>query len=160
MDEEIQKKGMSTGAKVGIACGIGCLVIIIGIIIASFLGYRFFMGKVDEMTAEFKEIGFETEVKGQAIEVTEEINEPTIFIGQSVIIIGDCKTDMAIIAQMADIYGKVEGKVYFRGQMISIQRGAELLNGLDVKAQVVTNYGKIDGEITGEYQAIDNKGDQ
>lgn len=153
-----QKKGMSTGAKVGIGCGVGCLVIVIGIIIAGYVGYRFVLGKVDEFTAEFKQLGFENQVKGQVVEITEEINEKTVYIGQSVRILGDSRADIAIIAQMAEIHGRVEGKVYFRGQMIAIQPNAELLNGLDVYAQMVTNEGRIDGGITGQYQAIDGEG--
>jgi hypothetical protein len=156
MNDENKKKGMSTGAKWGIGCGIGCLTLIIIIAIAAFIGFRYVKGKVESITQELKQIGFEKEVKGQMLEVRDDITEPTIYIGQGVKILGNCKTDLAIIAQMAEIHGKVDGKVYFRGQVLVIQPKAELLNGLDVTAQVIQKHGKVNGKITGKYQAIDD----
>jgi hypothetical protein len=160
MSEEVKKKGMSTGAKWGTGCGIGCLTVIIIIAVVAFIGFRLAKGKLDEVTLEMKELGFENVVQQQMIEVKDEITEPTLYVGQMVKIIGDCSTNLAIVAQMAEIHGKVAGKVYFRGQMLTIQPEAELLNGLDVKAQVVQKYGKIHGEITGEGYALDDKSEQ
>jgi hypothetical protein len=160
MSEEVKKKGMSTGAKWGTGCGIGCLTVIIIIAVVAFIGFRLAKGKLDEVTLEMKEFGFENVVQQQMIEVKDEITEPTLYVGQMVKIIGDCSTNLAIVAQMAEIHGNVAGKVYFRGQMLTIQPEAELLNGLDVKAQVVQKYGKIHGEITGEGYALDDKSEQ
>lgn len=157
MNEEVKKKGMSTGAKWGIGCGIGCLTLIIIIAIVAFIGFKFVKGKVESMTRELKQLGFENVVKGQVLEVRKEITEPTLYIGQVVKIFGNCKTDLAIIAQMAEIHGKVDGKVYFRGQVLVIQPKAELLKDLDVMAQMILKHGKVSGEITGQYQAIDDK---
>jgi hypothetical protein len=160
MSEEVKKKGMSTGAKWGTGCGIGCLTVIIIIAVLAFIGYRVANGKLEEVALEMEELGFENVVKQQMIEVKDEITEPTLYVGQMVKIIGDCSTNLAIVAQMAEIHGKVDGKVYFRGQMLTIQPEAELLNGLDVTAQVVQQFGKIHGDITGDYQAFDDKSDQ
>ena len=157
MREEVQKKSMSTGAKWGVGCGIGCLTLIIIIAIVAFVGYRFAKGKMEDMTQEMKHLGFEQVVKQQAIEVADEITEPTLYVGQIVRILGNCSTNLAIIAQAAEIHGKVDGKVYFRGQVLTIQPKAELLNGLDVTAQVVQKYGKVHGEIAGQYQSLDDK---
>ena len=157
MNDEVPKKGMSTGAKWGIGCGIGCLVILILVVAGSIFGIRYATRKVADMTQDLKQYGFEKQVKGQVLEVREDITEPTLYIGQMVKILGNCSTNLAILAQMGEIHGKVEGKVYFRGQVLTIQPNAELMNGLDVTAQVIQKYGKIDGEITGKYQAIDDK---
>jgi len=58
---------------------------------------------------------------------------------------------------MAEIHGTVSGKVYFVGQMLTIQPQAVLCDGLDVKAQMIQKYGKVQGEITGTYQQIMEK---
>jgi len=156
MNETPAKKGMSTGAKWGVGCGIGCLTLVVIIGVASFFIYRFAMGKLDEMTQEMTELGFENVVTQQVIEVTTEITEPTLYLGQVVKILADCSTNLAVIAQIAEIHGKVEGKVYFRGQVLTIQPNGELMNGLDVLAQGVQNLGTINGEITGQYQEINS----
>ena len=160
MSEEVKKKGMSTGAKWGTGCGMGCLTVIIIIAVLAFIGFRVANAKLEEVTLEMKEFGFENVVKQQMIEVGDEITEPTLYMGQMVKIIGNCSTNLAIVAQMAEIHGKVDGKVYFRGQMLTIQPEAELLNGLDVKAQVVQKYGKIHGDITGEGYVLDDKSEK
>lgn len=152
MQENLEKKGLSSKAKWGIGCGIGCLVIIILVAIAGYVGFRFVMGMLDDMTQEFNQLGFENVIKAQTIEVREDINEKTLYMGQVVKIYGNSSTDLAIMAQMAEIHGNVGGKVYFRGQVIVIQPNAVITNGVDVMAQAVKNYGKVEGGITGKYQ--------
>ena len=152
-----EKKGLSTGAKWGIGCGIGCLSLVIVTIVVGVLAYFFVMGKVREVTQDLTTKGFEKQVKGQTIEVREDITEPTLYVGQMVKIFGTCKTNLAIVAQLAEIHGKVEGKVYFRGQLLTIQPTAEILGGLDVTAQAVLNKGKVEGGISGQYQTMQNQ---
>ncbi len=161
MNENIKnsppKKGMSTGAKWGIGCGSGCLVLIIVIPLACFIGYRVVKGKIDTMATELKDKhGFEYVVKGQTIVIDETITKPTLYMGQMVKIHGDCTTNLAVMAQMCELYGAVEGKMYFRGQILTIKPEAHLKDGLDVFAQMVQNQGTIDGKITGSYQTIQN----
>lgn len=156
MQEHIEKKKMSAGAKWGIGCGSGCLVIIIGLIVAGFFGYFFAKGKLDEVTAELEEVGFDKTIKGQVMEVREEVTEPVMYLGQMVKIMAPVKSDLAIVAQMAEIHAPVEGKLYFRGQMLIVQPSGVLMQGLDAKAQIIQNFGKIEGEITGTYQMVDS----
>lgn len=152
--ENVEKKGMSTGAKWGLGCGIGCLAIIIILAIAGFVGFKLVKEKIDETTVELQELGFVNVVTGQALEITDEITRPTLYKAQMVKILADCNTDLAVMAQICEIHGKVDGKVYFRGQVLIIQPQAELRNGLDVLAQVIQKFGTVKGEITGKYQTI------
>ena len=152
MHENLEKKGLSTRSKCGIGCGIGCLVIIVLVAIAGYIGFRFVMGMLDDMTREFNQMGFEHVVKAQTIEIQEDINEKTLYMGQVVKIYGNCSTDLAIMAQMGEIHGNVGGKVYFRGQVLVIQPSAVITDGVDVMAQTVKNYGRVEGGITGKYQ--------
>jgi len=89
--------------------------------------------------------------------VTDEVTEPTVYLGQMVKIVGDCSDDIAIIAQMAQIHGEVAGTLYFRGQILTIEPGAHLQGDLDLKCQVATIYGKVDGQITGQYGKLQDK---
>lgn len=149
-----EKRGMSTGAKWGIGCGIGCLTTLILVGVLAFVAYRFTMAKVEEATLEFREMGFELTTKGQQINVTEDIAEQRLYVGQIVKVFGDCTTNLAILAQMAEIHGKIDGKLYFRGQMLTVHSNAHVVGGIDVKAQLLQVHGKVDGGITGEYQQV------
>ena len=158
MTEEIQaKKGMSTGAKWGLGCGVGCLVIVILVAVGGFVGYRVIKGKIAGTVTELKNLGFAKVETGPQFVVTTDITEPTLYVAQMVKITGNCTTNLAIVAQMAEIHGRVDGKVYFRGQILVVQPNAELRGGLDVQAQVIQKFGRIDGAITGVYQALDDK---
>lgn len=158
MTEAMKKPGLSTGAKWGIGLGAGCLVLVIGAVVLSAVGYWYVKGKIKETTAELQALGFTNQVQQQVVEVKDTITQPTLYLGQVVKIFGDCTTNLAVVAQVAEIHGRVEGKVYFRGQILTIQPKAELLNGLDATAQVVQNFGKITGEITGTHQLVGNPG--
>jgi hypothetical protein len=154
MTDATGRRKMPLGVKVLTGCGVGCVVVMLLGLVAGFVGFRIAKAKLDETVAELREKGFDREVKGQALEVREEITEPTLYLGQVVRVHKDCHADLAIVAQMAEVFGKVEGKMYFRGQVLIIQPGAELQNGLDVFAQVVQNHGRIEGGVTGTYQAM------
>jgi len=155
--QNIKKKGMSTGAKWGTGCGIGCLVIIIILAITGFVGFKIVKQKIDETAVELQALGFENVVSGQTLEIKDDITKPTLYKAQIVKILADCNTNLAVMAQICEIHGKVDGKVYFRGQMLTIQPQAELRNGLDVIAQAIVKYGTVKGEITGKYQAIQDQ---
>ena len=154
MTDVTKKPGMSTGAKWGIGLGVGCLVLIIGVVVLSAVGFWYVKGKIQATTTELQALGFPKTIQGQVLEVKDKITESAIYLGQVVRILGDCTTNLAIVAQMGEIHGRVEGKVYFRGQVLVIQPKAELLNGLDASAMVVQQYGKIAGEITGTHQLV------
>ncbi|MBN1788814.1 MAG: hypothetical protein JW806_10545 [Sedimentisphaerales bacterium] len=154
----IQQK--NTGARCLIGCGIGCLILIILMVlvtgIGGYFGYKYVMGKVNAWTQEFENMGFE-KVKGQIIEVAEDVNAPKLYLGQTVKIMGNCEKDVAIISQIAEIHSNVKGTVYFRGQSIIIQPGAVIEGDLDIVAQTVEVYGQVKGDIKGEYQVMEDK---
>jgi len=142
-----------------IGCSIGCLVTLVLFIIVVALGVygvKYGIKKIEEISGEFEQQGF-SKVTAQSIEVNEEITEPTVYLGQTVKIIADCHTDIAIIAQIAQIHGQVAGTLYFRGQMLTIEPEAHLQGDLDLKCQMVTIYGKVDGQIQGAYSEMQDK---
>ena len=157
MNENIGKKGMSKGAKWGIGCGIGCMSIIIILAVAGFIAFKVVKTKIDEMEAELKSHGFEHVVKGQMLEISEDITKPELFMGQVVKIMGDCNTNLAVMSQLCEIHGKIDGDFYFRGQLLTIQPNAVIEGNLDIKAQALQNYGKVNGKITGTYSGIKGK---
>lgn len=143
----------STGVKCLIGCGIGCGAFLVIAVIGCFVGYRWLMNYVDEKAAPFEARGFKR-VTAWQLTITDDITEPTLFVGQMVQIKGDADAEVAIIAQMAEIHGTISGKLHFHGQILDIKPGAQLEQGLDVHAQIVNIQGKVAGEITGTYQQL------
>lgn len=68
-------------------------------------------------------------------------------------ILTDAETDVAVLAQSCEIHGTIQGKLYFRGQILTIKPGAKVLGGIDVQTQVLQNQRDVTGEITGKYQS-------
>ncbi|MBN1671618.1 MAG: hypothetical protein JXR37_11320 [Kiritimatiellae bacterium] len=158
MSAQNEKRGMSTGAKIGLGCGIGCFVVILVLVIAVFTFSFIVRKKGEQYLEELRRVGFEKEVVvplgGPPLEVRADITQSTLYGAQIVKIMGNSTTNIGIVAQMAELHGTIEGKVYFRGQMLTVQPTAALRNGLDIKALVFLNQGKIEGEITGNYPGM------
>ncbi len=151
---------MSTGAKVGIGCGSGCLILIIICAIGGFVGWQWVEGKVKEFEAEFAEMGLSPGPSGQVLQVTEVPTEPTFYKAQLVTFnfTEPVTVEIGVIAQQLDIQqGNFTENVYFRGQMVSLQSGADLEKELNVYCQIVQNVGgKVAGGTTGTYQGNDH----
>ena len=154
-DTGMEKKKMGTGAKVAIGCGSGCLVVVLLVAVAVGVGAFYVKKIISKYETELKGLGFETVTQGQMVDVTEPVAEPILFKGQIVRIMSDCSTNIAVLAQACEIHGKIDGKLYFRGQVLTVQPGAEILGGIDAQAQMIQNNGKIEGGISGKYQLIE-----
>ena len=138
-------------------CGGGCLVVILVVAALSLWGYFFVKGKLNEMTAELEQMGFERRATAQAVDVRGNIEGRPMYVGQIVKVFSDAPGDVAIVAQVAEIHGKINGTLYFRGQVLTIMAKAEITGDVNVKAQVIRNLGKIGGNVTGTYQALQNE---
>lgn len=154
-EQEVGKKKMGTGAKVAIGCGSGCLVVVLLVIIGIGVGAFYVKKTIAKYETELVGYGFETVQEGQMMTISSPITEPVLLKGQSVTIQADCSTNLAVLAQICEVFGKVDGKLYFRGQMLTVHPGAEITGGVDVKAQLLQNNGTIEGGMAGEYQLIE-----
>jgi len=147
----VQPKSSGSGCLK--ATGIGCLVVLIAIGGLGYAGYRFFRRQYTAVMERYERDGYK-KIEGQFIEITETITEPTIFVGQSIKINGGSERGIALLCQSGTISGKVAGNVHFVGQTLTIHKDALLMRDLDVTAQVVNQFGKVDGKITGVYQVM------
>jgi hypothetical protein len=130
--------------------------VLILIAVAAIIAVTVYVKKtISRYENELKGYGFETVKAGQMLTLSDPVDEPVLFKAQSVRIMSDCSTNMAVLAQMCEVYGRVEGKLYFRGQILTVHPGAEILGGLDVQTQLLQNSGKIEGSVTGKYQLIE-----
>jgi hypothetical protein len=154
-DEVVEKKKMGTGTKVAIGCGSGCLVFVLLAAIGIGAGVFYVKKMIDTYETELNGYGFVQVTEGQMLNITEPITEPILLKAQSVQLRADCSTNLAVMAQMCEIFGKIDGKLYFRGQMLTIHPGAEITGGVDAQAQILQNNGTIEGEITGKYQHLE-----
>lgn len=154
-EEHVEKKKMRTGTKVAIGCSSGCLVVFIMVAILIGVGFGYVKKIVTKYENELKGYGFEIVTTGQVLEINEPINEPLLLKGQVVRILEGSTTNVAVLAQVCEVFGEVEGKLYFRGQILTVQPGAVIRDGINATAQVIRNNGRIEGGITGEYQLVE-----
>ena len=104
-----------------------------------------------DWSQHFKAFGFENVINGHTLEIKENVDVPTLYQGAGVRLYATCTTNLAIAASVAEIYGRVEGKLYFRGRKLTIMPNAEVVNGLDAQGTVY-RLGKVGGPITGDYR--------
>lgn len=143
-----------------IGCGIGCLLLLAMTAAAGFVGaqllrehYRRWTAEREISGADFVAKGFR-KVSGPLIQVTEDIREPTVFVGEVVSITADASADVAVVALTAEVHGNIAGSLFFRGQMLAIYPGAEIGKDLDARATFIQLLGDVKGEIRGEYKTL------
>jgi hypothetical protein len=138
-----------------LGCGCGCLIIVLLALLAAGLGVRMFWSYVQGYANELQAMGYERRIEGQAVEVTQPIAEQTLLFGQVVKVGAGSTTNIAIIAQLAEIDGRVQGDIRFLGQILMIKEGAVVTGNIYVKgAQAIDLHGSVEGEIEGTYQVI------
>jgi len=141
-----------------IASGIGCLVVILAIGAISFVTYRFVKKQYGAVMEKFENQGYQT-VEGQVVTMSDPVAEPTLYIAQSVSIRDGSERGLAFMCQTAEIRGHVKGNVYFMGQMLTIHEGAVIDQDLELTAQVVNNFGTVNGQVKGMYQVMNTDPD-
>jgi hypothetical protein len=137
---------------------------IIIFVIFSFLTIRWSMKQFKTMTEEFEQRGFTmvaAEEANQPLEVTEKVTKPTLFVGKKVTLLEGAAVEVAIVAVEAELHGEFDGKVYFRGHGdLTVAKDAILKDGLDAQAKKVRVLGTVKGEITGEYDQLEDQRDE
>jgi hypothetical protein len=125
-------------------CGVTAAVLGLILLVSWLVDHRLavVVGPGPDFAKKFQALGFENVVRGTSLDIKEDIQEPTLYQAAGVRIYGNCTTNLAIVARVAEIYGRVQGKVFFRGQKITVMANAELLGGIDSSGQVV-RYGLI-----------------
>lgn len=161
-DQQPQNQGMSSGAKIAIGCGaIGALTMLLlcgGVI---FFGFRLadkaqevveqvvkeMEKKVEAFAVAFEAQGYER-VSGQVVDITSDIEQPTVYTVQVFKLNADSNASLAVMAQVAEINGRIDGDLTFFGQSLVIHKNAVVTGNVNVQmAQVVDNRGTVEGEI-------------
>jgi hypothetical protein len=157
-----QPQGLSSGAKTAIGCGavafLFMVVICGGIVWVGYLAVDKAQVLVQQVVEELEKqteafaVRFEAEgyerVKGQVVEVTSDVERPTVYTAQVFRLNADSAADLAVMAQVAEINGRIDGDLHFLGQSLTIHPDAVITGDLRVQmAQVVDNRGKIEGEV-------------
>lgn len=154
------RRGWSTGAKWAVGCGAGCLTVTIIAVIIVLCTISYFSTSFNKMAQEYAaryEAQGYRKVAGAVCEITTPVTQKTVFAAPVVAIRAECSDDIAIVARVGDISGRVAGDVHFKGQVLAIQPQAVVEGDLDVEARVVSVLGKVEGEITGTYAVLDNR---
>jgi len=147
---------MSTGLKVLLGCGAGCLVMIMVFVIMGVFVWRTAMKRFGEITGPFVEQGYKQVVSNSPLVITTDPKEKTLYLCKHIILRADFTEDVAIIGPRAEIYGQMNGKVTFLGSSLFIANTAELTKGLSVETDILTLDGKVDGPIDGHYKVLND----
>lgn len=161
-DFDQQQPGISGGAKVAIGCAAAAFVVVAlvcgGIVWVGYLAVDKAEQVVQQVITEMEkqveafatkfEVQGYTRVKGQAINVTTDIDKPTVYTVQVFTLNADSNADLAVMAQAAEINGNIDGDLHFYGQSLTISPDAVITGDLHIEfAQVVNNRGKVEGSV-------------
>lgn len=157
-----QPQGLSSGAKTAIGCAAVAFVVMTlicgGIVWVGYLAVdkagEVFQQVVKELekqteafAARFEAEGYER-VRGQVVKVTTDVEKPTVYTVQVFELDADSAADLAVMAQVAEIKGTIDGDLHFLGQTLTIHPDAVITGDLHVQlAQVIDNRGTVQGEI-------------
>ena len=148
------KRGCSLLVVALLGCGTIILLGMIAICGLGIWGYSWGMKQVDQFAAEYEAKGYERKT-GQMMDVTEPVDKPRVYTAQLVTIRSEVNADLALMCQVVEIYGTVNGNIDFFGQMLTIKPGAVVNGNINVKgAQVIAVEGTLNGEVTGSYQVL------
>ncbi len=122
--------------------------------VGGWAGFRYFAGRAEGHVEQFEAKGYKKFGARQSI-VDEDFDEKRVYYGEYCRIRGDCSTDLALVSQVAEVHGKVDGDLFFWGQTLLLKRDAVITGNLDAPwAQFIVIDGRVDGEISGFYQMI------
>ena len=156
VQEETTKKS-SKGKKIACGCGCGCLVIIL--IIAGFI-YWAYIGAT-AYVRDFEEQGY-ARVNGQSIVISESdsVTGPVVYLGQQVTIAGTINGDVAVACQQLTVKGTINGNLDILAQQVTITDSGVVTGDIHSEGvQMLLVNGRVDGEITGDYQLMQKKSD-
>lgn len=117
-------------------------------------GYSWGMKQVNQFAAEYEDQGYER-VTGQMIDVTSPVDKPHVYTAQVLTIRTDVNADLALMCQVVEIHGTVNGNIDFYGQVLTVKPNAVVNGNINVKAaQMIDVQGTLNGEVTGSYQEL------
>lgn len=112
------------------------------------------LGDVDEIMRQYEQRGY-VRVMGEAIVETEPVVGHRLYACRNLELRSDSQADLAIIAQSATIAGVVNGNLDFLGQSLVIEKNAVIKGDVRSRiAQLITVKGRIEGSLSGDYQAL------
>src|SRR5690606_16229985 len=157
-----QPQGLSSGAKTAIGCAAVAFVVMTlicgGIVWVGYLAVdkagevvQQVIEELEKQTeafaARFEAEGYQR-VTGQVVKVTTDVEKPTVYTVQVFELDADSAADLAVMAQVAEIKGTIDGDLHFLGQQLTIHPDAVITGDLRVQmAQVVDNRGTVQGEV-------------
>jgi len=156
IQEETPKKS-GKGKKIACGCGCGCLVIILIIIGFFYWAYQTVAVYVDG----FEEQGY-ARVFGQEIVISESdsVTGPVVYFGQQVTIAGTIDGDVAVACQQLTVKGTINGNLDILAQQVTITDSGVVTGNIHSEGvQMLLVNGRVDGEITGDYQLMQKKSD-
>lgn len=151
------RQGMSTGAKVGIGCGVVILIVLVLICGGALTWHFLSWGKYQEFGSEFEQQGY-TLTEETAVDINSPRTGPLVIVGQAVNVNADVEGDLAIAARAANIESTVNGNLDFYGMVLNIGRNAHITGDIRIRSATAVNIeGIVDGTLSGEWTALEDR---
>ena len=148
---------MSTGAKVGIGCAVTILLVIVLVCGGAITWYFVSWGEYEQFADEFEQRGY-TRMSGSGITIERDVSGPLVVIGWGVNVESDVDGALAIAAYGANIEGTVNGDLDFYGFGLNIGPNAHITGDIRIRSAAgVSIEGRVDGEVTGEWRALEDR---
>ncbi len=147
--------GMSTGAKVGIGCGAGCLVLLVVGVIAVLLLVPYVNSFSSDADEEFAELGITEVVEGDILHVTAAPTQPTHYKGTQVVLDFQETVTVPIGASgvSVEIGGTYDESVYARAGTVILQSDVAITKELNVETLTLQKNGAdVDDVLTGDFK--------
>jgi hypothetical protein len=151
-----EKRGMSGFTKTLLGCG--CLAVL-GVLVCAGLiggGAWYAYNTANRFVQGFESQGYER-VTAQQFTESAPVTSKKAYLVQQLIIRDGSRDDLAIAAQIAELHGTFDGDIDFLGQMLQITSDAVVKGDIRVEgAQMIKVDGTVEGEISGNYQVLDD----
>ena len=157
-EEQTQKAGLSCVVTGLVGCGVVAMLLLVLGGVGVYFGVRVFSQEMNDFVEPFEQKGYRR-VTAQVHVEEKAVEESTVYVLQVLRLEDGANADIAIMAQVAEIHGTVDGDIDFFGQVLEIKPGAVVKGNIRAKgAQVIKVSGTVEGKVTGIYQRLDTSG--
>lgn len=136
--------------------GCGCAAVLFVLIAAIGIGGLAWYGiqQLDKFAAPFVEQGYQRTV-AQIVDETKPVPVRRVYSAQTVTIREGSEDSLAMICQVAEVDGTVNGDLDFFGQTLTLKPDAAILGNLNAQGvQVLVIEGKVEGDVSFFGQAL------
>lgn len=128
-------------ARCAFCCGCFLIIFLLFGSGGGYAYYRYRESRSDPLVNLFSDEGY-TVQRGSVITIDKPCTTRTLFLARQVIIMAPQKVDIAVRADLCEVGAKLEGKLYIKSKMLTIQKGASVAE-LEGETETYNAYGEV-----------------